>query len=73
MERNLMKDLCVVVRRPSTLMVSRPRARLLHCINCKMAGSGAIPMATVFRTPMRRQIGLGSLWPVHILVKILQL
>ena len=33
-----------------------------HCTNCKMASLGAIPMATVFRTPLNRRTGLRSSW-----------
>ena len=43
------------VRRPSTLMMSRPLVRRIRYTNCKMAGLGAVPMAVVFRTPLSRR------------------
>ena len=38
----------------ATQMTSHPPGRPSHCTNCKMAGLGAVPMATEFRTPLNR-------------------
>ena len=43
---------------PVPLTVSHPQVRRIHCINYRMAGLGAVPMATVFRTPLNRRTGL---------------
>ena len=53
------------VRQPSTQMANHPLAKPSRCTNCKTAGLGAIPMATVFRTPLNRRIGLPFSWPEH--------
>ena len=65
-----------VVGRPSTLTVFRPPVQQIRCIKFKMVCSGAVPMASVFRTPVSRQIGQESSWlglnPVKILRPLLQ-
>ena len=53
-EGNFLKDLNMVVRRPSSLTVIRPPVQQICCIKCKMACVGAVPMAVVFRTPLSR-------------------
>ena len=52
------KALCLAVRRPSTLMVNHPGARPTQCINYKTDSLGAVPMETVFRTPLICPTGL---------------
>ena len=64
-----MKDLDLAMRRSAARMVNRPQVRRTHCINFKMAGSGVVPMATVFRTLLSRQAGLESSWPARNLFK----
>ena len=59
--------------RPPALTASRPQMSQTRCTNFKMAGSGAVPMVTVFRTPASRRTGLQSSWPVHSRYNILQL
>ena len=64
-----LKDLDLAMRQPSALMVNRPQVRRTRCINFKTAGSGVVPMATVFRTLLSRQAGLESSWPARNLFK----
>ena len=66
-------DLDLVMRWPPALTASRPQMSQTRCINFKMAGSGVVPMATVFRTLLSRRAGLESSWPVHSLFKTLPL
>ena len=59
----------LVMRRPPALTASRLRMSHIRYINFKMAGSGAGPMATVFRTLLSRRAGLESSWPARNLFK----
>ena len=67
--KDSLKDLDLVMRRPPALAASRLRMRQTRYINFKMAGSGVVPMATVFRTPLSRRAGLESSWRAHNLFK----
>src|SRR6187399_2869799 len=58
-DRNLM------VQPSSTQTTSLHPGKLNLCISCGTAGLGASPMETVFRTPLARQTGWRSSWPVH--------
>ena len=52
--------------RPSLIPATSHRPeRPSRYISYKMAGLGAVPMATVFRTPLICQTGLRSSWPVR--------
>ena len=53
-----LKDLDLAMRRPLALTASRPQMRPTRYINFKMAGLGAVPTATVFRTPLICLTGL---------------
>ena len=65
MEGNLRIDQNLVVR-PSFIPATSHRPdRPSRYISYKMAGLGAVPMATVFRTPLICQTGLRSSWPVR--------
>ena len=64
-----LNGLDLVMRRPLALTASHPQRRPTRYTNFKMAGSGVVPMATVFRTPLSRRAGLESSWLVHNLFK----
>ena len=64
-----LKDLDLARRRPLALTASHPQRRPTRYTNFKMAGSGAVPMETVFRTPLSRRAGLESSWLAHNLFK----
>ena len=68
-----MKDLKVMVSRPSSLTVIRPPAQQIRCIKFKMVCLGAVPMAALFWTPQSRQTGQESSWLVLNPAKILWL
>ena len=68
-----LKGLDLVMRRPPALTASWPPVSQTRCINFKMAGSWVVPMVTVFRTRLSRQVRLESLWPVHSLFRTLLL
>ena len=76
-EKSFLKVLKMVVRRPSTLTVIRPPVQQILCIKFKRVCSRAVPMASVFRTPVSRRIGQESLWlglnPAKTLRPLLQL
>ena len=73
MEENFLKDLKVMVSRPSSLTMIHPPAQQIRCIKFKMACLGAVPMAALFRTSQRRQTGQESSWLVFNPAKFLQL
>ena len=55
-----------LVVRPSFIPATSHRSeRSSRYISYKMAGLGAVPMATVFRTPLIRRAESQSSWPVH--------
>ena len=62
-------DLDLVMRRPPALTASRPQMSQTRCINFKMAGSWVVPMVTVFRTRLSRQVRLEFLWLVRSLFR----
>ena len=62
-------DLDLVMGRPPALTASRPQMSQTRCINFKMAGSGVVPMVTVFRILLSRRAGLGYSWPVRSLFR----
>ena len=66
-------DLDLVMRRPLVLTASHPQRRPIRYTNFKIAGSGVVPMVTVFRTLLSRRAGLESSWLVHSLFKTLPL
>ena len=76
-EKSFLEDPKMMVRQPSTLMVIRPLVQQILCIKFKMVCSGAVPMASVFRTPVSRRIGQESSWlglnPAKTLQPLLQL
>ena len=72
MEKSFLKDLKMVVRRPSNLTVIRPPVQQILCIKFNMVCSGAVPMASLFRTPVSRRIGQESSWLELNAVKTLQ-
>ena len=54
------------VARPSSIPITSPRPeRPNSCTSCKTTRLGAVPMATVFRTPQARSTGLEYSWPAH--------
>ena len=72
-EVNFLKDLKVMVSRPSSLTVIRLPAQQIRCIKFKMVCLGAVLMEALFRTPQSRQTGQESSWMVLNPAKILRL
>ena len=62
-------DLDLMMRRPPALTASQPPVSQTRCINFKMAGSWVVPMVTVFRTYLSRQVRLEFLWLVRSLFR----
>ena len=59
----------LVMRRPPALTASRPQMSQTRCTNFKMTGSWVVPMVTVFRTFLSRQVRLEFLWLVRSLFR----
>src|SRR4051812_21553278 len=65
MEEAMRMDQDLVAKPSFTLATSRQPEKLSLCISYKMAGLGAVLMATVFRTPLICPTGLEYSWPVR--------
>src|SRR3954464_13139021 len=65
MEEVMRIDRDLVAKPSFTLATSRQPEKLSLCISYKMARLGAVPMSTVFRTPLICLTGLEYSWPVH--------
>src|SRR3954463_5770557 len=65
MEEAMRTDQDLVAKPSFILATSRQPEKLSPCIKYKMVGLRAVPMATVFRTPLICLAGSVYSWPVH--------